>query len=76
MKSKTRTWLVLVIAEPFPLFYGHVSYDQQSYSGPCYMPGSRFYQGLDTPKNCQGAESKRDHLTQAGFSVTLTTEVR
>ena len=74
MKTLTLTWLFFKFEEKTPVFYGHVTYDAKTYTGPWYAPGSRFCQGIDTPKNRKYVETKKDHWEQMGYTVTIETE--
>ncbi len=65
---KRRTYLKMTIAEPFPVFFGHVTYDAKTYDGPFYAPGlERLYPDCDRAH----AEFSAAFLRGQGYTVTL-----
>ena len=74
MKARAKVeWLVLTIAEPFPVFYSHVNVPKGQ--GPFYAAGSKRYVE-NTARNRAWAEFSKQHLARDGYTVTVSTEVR
>lgn len=71
MKTHKTRWIVLTIAEPFPVFYGHVNLPKGQ--GPCYAAGSKTYVPY-TPQNRAWAEFSKQQLANDGYTVTISTE--
>ena len=73
MTIRTVKWIRTTIAEPFPVFYGHVS--QKSHrcgeaEGPFYSEGSR-YCTLYSAKTLKWKQQSAEGLRKNGYTVTV-----
>jgi hypothetical protein len=68
-----RTWLVVTIAEPYPVLGSHVNYADKPYDGPFYAPNSQWYY---PPQERVWVEQSAAYQRNKGYTVTVTEEVR
>lgn len=65
-------WIKTTIAEPFPVFYGHVGQVEVRAGlaeGPHYVAGSSFWSPFDDT-NWKFREWQRENLARNGYTVT------
>jgi hypothetical protein len=62
----------LTIAEPFPVMFSHVNFNQTD-PGACYAAGSSWYHAVSERDY---AERQAAYLRGAGYTVTIAAESR
>jgi hypothetical protein len=75
---RTRTWVKLVIAEPYPVMWSHVNNpyrraEEAHLAGACYAPGATFYH---FPEDRPFVEWQAAALRTYGYTITVSEEVR
>lgn len=70
---KQRTWVKTTIAEPFPVFYGHVNQkcrlaNDPSTEGPFYAANSEWF---DFPEHLEFKQWCAEGLRKDGYTVTV-----
>ncbi len=71
-------WIKTTIAEPFPVFYSHVSQKEVragKAEGPHYTAGSELFH-LYCPKQWEHAQRSAEGLRKDGYTVTVEKVIR
>lgn len=75
MTRKQPRYVRVTVAEPFPVFYSHVSQkcrraNDPATEGPFYKAGSSWFVAY-TPENLVWKRASADHLAKDGYTVTV-----
>lgn len=74
------TFIRTTIAEPFPLFYGHVNQrcrraNDPATEGPFYAAGAEFFE-IERPGTLEAKKKAAAFLAQDGYTVTVDRVLR